>query len=124
MNIKLIVDELYPIRKILNIKENFNGNVKCPSGLHGDKHPSSHIYENHLHCFTCRKNYYVSQIADFKGISMDSLYQELLLKYSEKELKEYFNHFMKDKESKQEKKEIKKERNEDFISFTMRFFSK
>jgi type III secretory pathway component EscR len=94
MNIKLIVDELYPIRKILNIKENFNGNVKCPSGLHGDK-----------------------------GISMDSLYQELLLKYSEKELKEYFNHFMKDKESKQEKKEIKKERNEDFISFTMRFFN-
>lgn len=116
MEVKKVVDKLYPIKKLLEIRNN-TSNVKCP--IHDDLKPSAHIYDNYIWCFTCKKRIYVSDLCILNNIDINKLYQELLDKYGRDKLEEFYNNIKYN--VKKDKIEINKQ-NEDFISFTKRFF--
>jgi hypothetical protein len=113
----IVLNTLYPIEKILNLKDK-KKNIKCPNIIDhpSDKKPSSHIYENHVYCFTCARRYYVIDIIKFNNLDKNELLKEILQQYTKEEIEELC------KDIKVEKKEIKKVKNEDFLEFTKRFF--
>lgn len=69
-----IVNKLYDIRILI---ENYRKGNKYFCLFHNDINPSCKIYGNALYCFSCRRFYYVSNIANKLGISIDELYEKI-----------------------------------------------
>ena len=113
-----VVDALYPIEEILNVK-NASKNVKCI--FHGDdRKPSSHIYENHLYCFTCGRNYYVTDIAKVEKKSVEDLYADLVERFEGEEalLEEFKQYALMN----QPKEKIVRSETETITDFFDRYF--
>ena len=114
-----ILDVLYPINELIGASN--KSNVICPNPNHVDRKPSSHIYNNRIWCFTCKRFFYVRDIIKYKKLDIDTLYDELLIQYKDEDLLELYNE--KKIEKKEEKKITKRKKNENFIDFTMRWFN-
>ena len=114
-----ILDVLYPIKDLLQLTTNDRRNIKCPNPDHKDKKPSAHVYRNSIWCFTCKRFYYISDIIKFKKLNRNKLFLELKKKYGDNLEKEA----QKNDIEKEEKKEIRRGKNENFILFTKRFFN-
>ena len=115
-----IIDTLYPIHKILNLKKT-TSNIKCPSPDHDDKKPSAHIYNNRVWCFTCKRYFSVINIINFQKLNKNVFYKELEDLYGNRLEEEYNKNKTILKDDK--KNIVIKKSNEDFINFTTRFFS-
>ena len=113
-----IIDKLYPLENLLGVK-NTGSNFSCP--FHEDRKPSAHFYKdsNSIFCFSEHRNYYVSDFIRKDGLNVNELFEELIEIYGSEEevLKEY--ELVKDDKVKEK---IVREDNEEFLTFTDRFF--
>lgn len=118
-----ILNILYPIRKLLDTKNN-RSNIKCPNSVmhkNNDKTPSAHVYDdvNAIFCFTCHRFYRVGDLIKYNNLDVNVLYNEVESLYKGQDILKIYED-LKPKE----KKIIKKNENENFINFTEKYFLK
>ena len=71
-----LLNKLYPIEKLLNSKSK-KSNIRCPNPHHLDRKASSHIYENKVWCFTCKRFFDVIYIITVNEINKNEIFEDL-----------------------------------------------
>ena len=111
---------LYPIYELLGVKENTRS-VKCPNPEHPDKHPSAILKNNNVYCYSCQRFFHVSDLIEYKNLSIDLMYEDLRSMYGEDIKEEYENKNNSEVYQKREIKEIKRD-GLTIAEYTKKFF--
>lgn len=116
-----IVNSLYPLTRLLDIKE--GKNIKCL--FHDDRKPSVRIYGNSYWCFTCKRFYYVYNIIKLLKIDLDYIFDDLQKIYDGKSIDELYElSLIRNKDfEKDKRKVVLRDKNLKFIDFCKEYFS-